>query len=317
LTRQAFDAVEIFDDSPTPDPAPVPMVAGDDSTLFVFYDNGWLLGRREAAQGDGAGGVYMLNGKRVAFERVAVNGIGTVAAFVTSDHDFCVVRTDLTFANCLGLPNTFHSVALSPSARLAALVLLDSTGYPQNQIVLFDLSTGSYEALTLKAAGNDTNGGVAIDYADVITFDFYEKRLFYDAVSFTRAGHGSELALWSIHALEFATGSTLSVLPPASGANVANPALGHVRNHLLAFDVWDHVSGNSTIYILNLATNKMKRVAETGGGFGFPSFVGDDSAIVFSRYDPSVTDAPLLVSAESGHRRHDAFGRSHRLALRR
>ena len=67
-----------------------------------------------------------------------------------------------------------------------------------------------------------------------------------------------------------------------------NPTLGHVRNHLLAFDAWDSVSGNSTIYILNLATNKMKRVAETGGGFGFPSFMGDDSAVVFSRYDPNV-----------------------------
>jgi hypothetical protein len=114
------------------------MVAGDDSTLFVFYDNGWQLGRREAAQGDGAGGVYMLDGRTVAFERAAVNGIGTVAAFVSADHDFCVIRTDLTFGSCIGRPNTFHSVALSPSARLAALVLLDSTGYPENQIVLFD-----------------------------------------------------------------------------------------------------------------------------------------------------------------------------------
>jgi hypothetical protein len=82
-------------------------------------------------------------------------------------------------------------------------------------------------------------------------------------------------------------GTTLSVLPPAPGLNVANPTLGHVRNHLLAFDAWDKASGNSTIYILNLATNKMKPVAETGGGFGFPSFMGDDSAVVFSRYDPA------------------------------
>src|SRR5262249_54825088 len=160
------------------------------STLFLFRDNNGLqLGRREAAQGDGAGGVYMLANTTLAYERATVNGVGTVAAYVSSKNDFCVVRTDLSFGTCIGWPNTFHSVAISPSGRLAALVLLDCArqpencaGQPEDQIWLLDLTTGGYEPLTLKAAGNDNDSAVTIDHADFMTFDFYEKRLFYDAV---------------------------------------------------------------------------------------------------------------------------------------
>lgn len=285
-TAQAFDAVEIYDASATPPPAPIPTVAGADSTMFLFKDgNGWQLGRRETALGDSAGGSYVKRDKIVAYEKVAVNGDGSFAAFVSSDHDFCLISTDGTGLTCLGHPNTFKSVAMSPSARTAALVLLDSSGNPDNQITFIDISTGGSQTVVLKAAATDAGSLNTILYADVMAFDFNKSRLFYDAVTEMAMSDGTKSYVWSIYALDIASGVTLSVLPPISGINVANPALGHVHNDLLVFDAYDATSKNSEIYVLNLTTNKLQVVGQTIKGYGFPSFTGDDSAIVFTRYD--------------------------------
>ena len=294
-TAQAFDFVEIFDNSPTPPPATIPTVAGDDSTLFLFQDNvGWQLGRRETARGDGAGGSYILNNKTVAYEKVAVNGDGSFAAFVSSDHDFCVIRTDSTGLSCIGYPNTFSSVAMSPSARTVALVLLDSSGNPDNKITLIDISTAASQTIVLKAAATDAGSTNTIAYADVMAFDFNKSRLFYDAVTNTTASDGTSFSSWSIYALDIASGITLSVSQPIPGVNVANPALGHVRNDLLLFDAYDATSKNSTIYVLNLSTNKLQAVGQTVKGYGFPTFTGDDTAIVFSKYDAAVPSLSSL-----------------------
>jgi Zn-dependent metalloprotease len=292
---QAFDAIEIHDTSPTPPPTPIPVIAGADSTLFLFQDSeGWQLGRRETAFGDSAGGRYLLSNKPVAYERISVNGSGTFAAFVSADNDFCLINTDGTDLACLGMPDTFSSVALSPSARTAALVLLDSSGNPDNRITLIDISTGSSQTVVLKAGATDAGNIDTILYADVMAFDFGKSRLFYDAATQLAASDGSKSTVWSLYALDISSGATLSVVPPLAGVDVANPVLGHVRNDLLTFDAHDTVSKNSTIYVLNLTTSKLQAIGQTIRGYGFPSFTGDDSAIVYSRYDAAASSLSSL-----------------------
>ena len=239
-------------------------------------------------------GSYLLNNKTVAYEKVSVNGDGSFAAFVSSDHDFCVILTDGTGLNCIAHPNTFSSVAMSPSARTVALVLLDSSGNPDNKITLIDISTGASQTIVLKAAATDAGSTNTIAYADVMAFDFNKSRLFYDAVTNTKASDGTSFSAWSIYALDIASGITLSVFQPIPGVNVANPALGHVRNDLLLFDAYDATSKNSTIYVLNLTTNKLQAVGQTVKGYGFPTFTGDDTAIVFSKYDAAVPSLSSL-----------------------
>ena len=294
-TAQAFDFVEILGSSPTPPPAPIPAVAGADSTLFLFLDkDGWQLGRRETARGDVAGGNYVLNNRVVAYEKPSVSGDGSLAAFVSANQDLCLVNTDGSGLACLGLPNTFASVALSPSARTVALVLLGADGNPNNRITLIDVSTSTSRTVVLQASATDAGSTNSIAFADVMTFDFGKSRLFYDAVTNTTTSDGTKFSAWSIYALDVASGITLGVFPPIQGINIANPALGHVRNDLLVFDAYDGTTKNSTIYILNLTTNKLKAVAQTVRGFGFPSFTGDDAAIVFSKYDAAVPSLSSL-----------------------
>jgi len=174
------------------------------------------------------------------------------------------------------------------------VVLLDSSGNPDNKIRLIDTSTGSTQTFILKAAATDAGSISVIDYADVMSFDFSKSRLYYDAVTEITMGDGTHTSVWSLYALDIASGVTLNILPPISGLNVANPALGHVRNDLLVFDAYDTTSKNATIFILNLTTNKLQAVAQTVRGYGFPSFTGDDSAIVFSRYDAAASSESSL-----------------------
>ena len=289
-TAQAFDAVEIFDTSATPQPAPIPVVSGEDSVVFLFKDSkGWQLGRRETALGDSAAGNYVLANQRpVAYEKVSVSGDGSLMAFISADHDFCVMNTNASAASCTGQPNTFSSAALSPSARTVAVVLLNSAGDPDNKIRLIDISTSVSRTITLQAAATEAGATDTVLFADQMVFDFAKSRLFYDAVTEIADADGTKARVWALYALDLATNSTLSVIKPLKDLNVANPALGHVRNNLVTFDAYDPVTRNSVIYVLDTSKNVLKAVTQTGGGFGFPSFNGDDSAIVFSHFNSAV-----------------------------
>ena len=294
-TAQAFDAVEIYDTAPTSAPAPIPVVSGDDATIFLFKDTaGYRVGRRETALGDKAGGTYLTTKKTVAPTRVNVSGDGSSAAFISSDNDFCAIASDGNSLACAGYSNMFKSVALSPSNRTAAIVLRDSsTGNPSNQINLLDIPTGATQTIELKVPATDAGSISAVYFADAMTFDFNTSRLYYDAATEIPLEDGSKSYVWSIYTLEIASGATLSVIPPIPGLNVANPSLGHVRNDLLVFDAYDKPSNISEIWIPNLTTNKYK-LAGTTIGYGFPSFTGDDSAIIYTRVDQAVPSLKSL-----------------------
>jgi len=78
---EAFDAVEILDDQPTPEPEPMPAVSGDDSYIFVSYDSyygNYYLARREADLNDGEYGRW-LSYYPVNRARPSVSGDGDTA----------------------------------------------------------------------------------------------------------------------------------------------------------------------------------------------------------------------------------------------
>ena len=77
-TAAAFDAVEIFAAPSTPEPTPIPVVQGPDSTLFIYSGLfGFDLGRSEKAQGDPtAGSTLALS---LSKQRPAVTGNGALA----------------------------------------------------------------------------------------------------------------------------------------------------------------------------------------------------------------------------------------------
>ena len=137
-TAEVFDAVEILDAPPAPEPPPVPGVSGLDATLLVFFDPafGDFLGRREEAFNDPTQGVF-LSTFSVSRTRASVSGDGTLAVFVDSINDICFIDTDgLSAESCLGLAGTVSSVAMSPDTNRYAFVLLDEFGGVEDSIFL-------------------------------------------------------------------------------------------------------------------------------------------------------------------------------------
>lgn len=282
-TARAFDAVEIFAAPSTPDPTPVPVVQGPDSSLFVYETFfGLNLGRRETALSDPAEGTVFAIG--VKKSRPAVTGDGASVLYVSENFDLCAASTaNPADSGCLGFSGFVHSVAVSPDGALAAFVLRDpATGEPEGRISIVHLATSNTRTFTLVAPVVD---GVAVDqvaYADAMSFSTDSTKLIYDAVSRVRFANGPALERWSLYALDLATERTEIVVPPLDGIDTGNPSPGRAGNRYLAFDARVNATGESGIVLLDLFSGQLNVVANSGAILGFPSLAGDESAVTFA-----------------------------------
>ena len=297
-TAQAFDAVEIFAAPTTPEPTPVPVVSGPDSTLFVYYDifsDDLTLGRREEAEGDGDIGSDLASD--VNFARPAVTGDGSIALFVDPNFDLCGVDTaDPDSRECLGFAGLVHSVAISPDGLLAAFVLRDpQSGEPDGKISLLNLANDSVKTFNLVAPSADGIEVDAVLYADSMTFSTDSRLLVYDAISQLKFGNGPIVKRWSIYSLDLVTEQTSVLVPPRAGVDTGNPALGRAGNRYLAYDAQDQATGVSSVMVLDIFTGESAAVGAVEEGFAYPSFLGDESAVIYSAPDPDALGGYSLL----------------------
>ena len=82
---------------------------------------------------------------------------------------------------------------------------------------------------------------------------------------------------------------------PSRGLNIGFPALSQNSDNFLTFDVFDEAQNQSTVYTANLNTGDTARIATVTGAWGIPGYTGDDSALVFSQRDTSVSTGLSLV----------------------
>lgn len=293
---EAFDAVEIFDSTPNPAPDPFPGSSGsEDSTLFLFVDPGTgllQLGRRETALGDPAQGSF-LAAVPVNAARPAVSGDGTVAAFVDSTNDICLIDTAAPGSEeCLGFPGLVYSVAMSPDASLFGFVFLDGLGNPTNQITVIDVETGADTTYQLVAPLVDGASAVEIVQADQMEIAASNRYLFYDALNSIEVDGGT-VGVWSIYALDLATGATLVIVPPILGLDIGYPNLAQTSDFHLVFDVLDAVSGGNTVYAGDLMSGALQPIVNTST-WSIPGYTGDDRAIVYSELDAAAATGTSL-----------------------
>ena len=288
----AFDAVEIYDGSQSQPrtPSPIPVVAADDSLLFITKTpntNTLRLARHETAQGDAANGTW-LSTWSVNFERPSVSAGGQLAAYIAFDNDLCIIGTDGTDEFCLNLPGLFKSAALSSAADKVALVLRDVNGQPYNEIGIINLANKDMQ--TIRLTGTATDGGTAaIDYADSLAFSFDGDMLFYDAAAQVPDGTGKTSEVWSLFLVNLRTGVTGNPFPPIPGFHLGNPSVSHKYPNLLAFDGYDVEAQQGYVFVYDLFSGQVSEVGKTGNALGFPSFTGDDAAIVYAAYDATAT----------------------------
>ena len=298
--EEAFDAVEIFDNVATPEPTPTIPVSSDDSVMFIAFDPSSValyLARSEEALGDPAAGVRR-SCYNLAQSRPSVSGDGSLAFFVDSLNDACFIKTDgSTCEECLELPGMIRSVAMSPDGQIYGFVLLDETGEPTNSITVIDISQKEAQTRTFPLVAPSIDGVSlnTVQFADAMDFTSDNRYLVYDAYNVLEFQDGSKVGAWSIYAIDLVTEQTISLIGPFTGVDVGYPALSQTTNHLLTFDLINSSTGDTTIMAYNLNSGENVPIGTTRGSWAFPCYNGDDSAIVYSKIDPSTLSGFSLM----------------------
>jgi hypothetical protein len=277
---------------------PPPTAPGPDSLLYVYHDpavDGFNLGRREAALGDKEGGVVLARG--IDTSRPTVTGDGSIGLFVDGHFDLCGFNiANPSSHGCLDLAGRFYSVAVSPDAKRFAFVLRDATNHlPEGKIILVDLAANKTTPYNLVPPTAD---GVAVDamfWADIMTFTADGNTLIYDAFSVVRFSNGPAVGRWSIYALHLDSGQTTALVPPQDGIDAGNPAASRAGNRYLAYDSLQVDAGVSSIMVMDLLTGESSKVASSPSGFSSPSFLANESGLIYAGPDTDASDTGLSL----------------------
>ena len=277
---EAFDKVGITaNTASTPPPASFPTVQGEDALLFAcLVQDGSVHVCRDEKPTDKQ--PVVLSQTSVAATRIAVDGSGEMAAFITPQNDLCLMNTGNGREACLGIPGQTHSVAMSPDSRYFAFVLLDANGKITPKITVVDMKADTEKTYKLYAPANDSNQPVySIVAADSMTFAA-NGVLLYDALNQFRGADGRTFQSWTIYALNVNTGAIQNVIKPDQGEDIGFPSLSKTSDNFLVFDVALQQTKTIQVYTMNLNTGKFAKISEFQGNKSVPSYNGDDSAIV-------------------------------------
>ena len=287
-TAEAFNAVEIFEQAPTPEPAPLPTVTGTDSTLFTFvspFDGATYLARRETDLGDDVSGNLLVEVPVAPGKRPVVSRDGTEALFVTSDFTMAYINTSDGVGEILTDPGTVWSVGASPDGNMLGFVLMREN-QPEDVINVYDVVNDRWIEYNLQAPALDGGATDTILFADVVNFSPDNRVLYYDALNRITFSDGSQLDSWSIYALDMTSQSTISVVPPIPGASVGNPSMGKIHANHMVFEAEDLETGQSHILTHDLGTGALQEVGVivAAAGLAFPDYFGDDQSVLYSDY---------------------------------
>ena len=307
-TEQAFDEVEIFAGAGSGPPLSLPPQAGEDATLFV-RDNpsppAHFLWRQESLLADPATG-SPLSLFDVSAQRSSVTRDGSVAWFVDSTDDACVILTDADplstpteQEDCSGsLVGLVTSLAVSADGNFLAAVLYNpSLGRPSNELTVLDLRPGGASTTyPLVAPTRDGSPSSTLLFADAMNFTASGGAIVFDALN-ALSLPGGVVQTWSIYLLDLTSGSVLDVVAPLAGASFDYPSLSRTSDEFITFDSVDASSSVSTIYAGSLYTGALAAIDSVNGFEGVPSYTGGDAKIVYSEPAATPTGTSLFFHA--------------------
>ena len=304
-TAQAFDEVEIFDGAGSGPPLPLPPQSGEDSTVFVRYDGffqTYFLWRQENLLSDPPSGSN-LSYLDVSPKRSSVTRDGSVAWFVDSIQDICVILTDadpLSDPNqqevCSGfLIGLVSSIAVSADGNFLAVVLNESfVDPPSNELTVIDLRLGGGSiTYPLDAPTRDGSPSSTLLFADAMSFSSSGGALVFDALN-ELSLPGGVAQTWSIYLLDLTTGDVLDVVAPLPDASFDYPALSRTSDEFITFDSVDASTSVSTIYAGSLFTGDLAAIDTVPGFEGVPFYTGGDAKIIYSEPDALVSTGASL-----------------------
>lgn len=288
-TEAAFDAVGIVEPQPSP-----PSSSTDDAMVCLLLatepgeDSVWSLGRLDPARGDDPQG-ERISRTPAALTPPAVSNDGSLAAFVSADHDACTVDMGSLEENCLGLEGEVASIALSPDGSLMAYVPLTEAGELADHFVLRDLATGE----EVRGFGVDETGDSL--FLAVLSADFATdgRSLAFDALYPAKQQDGTTnvvcgVLLWDI-------GSHEAYLLAEIDTQLVSPAMGNQTLEYISLEVLAGLDGPEAESLVSVGELSLLNFAPVAQAvpFAAPSFNGDDSAVLYSAPDPA-TQAPAI-----------------------
>jgi bacillolysin len=278
---EAFDSVGITaNTASTPPPASFPAVQGEDALLYacLVQDGSVHVCRYEQPTDQQP---VILSQNSVAPTRIAVDGSGQMAAFITSQRDLCLMNTGNGREACLGIPGKTHSVAMSPDTRYFAFVLLDDNGQITPKITVVDMQADTEKTYQLYAPAHDTKQPIySIVAADSMSFNA-SGLLLYDALNQFSGADGRSFQSWAIYALNVNNGIIQNVIEPEQGEDIGFPSLSKTSDNFLVFDVYKDQTKTVEVYTINLNAGKFFKISEFQGQKSVPSYNGDDTAVVY------------------------------------
>ncbi|WP_069471080.1 M4 family metallopeptidase [Candidatus Marithrix sp. Canyon 246] len=291
---EAFDKVGITaNTASTPPPASFPSVQGEDALLFAcLLQDGSVHVCRDEKPTDQQ--PIVLSQSTVAPTRIAVDGSGEMAAFITSQNDLCLIHTATGTEDCRHNPGTHHSVAMSPDGRYVAFVLLDANGQITPKITVVDMKADTEKTYKLYAPSDSKQPVYSIVAADSMTFNA-NGVLLYDALNQFSGADGRTFQNWAIYSLNVNTGAIQNVVEPDQGEDIGFPSLSKTSDNFLVFDVYKDQTKTLQVYTMNLNTGKFAKISEFQGQKSVPSYNGDDSAIVHMFPDSGVAFNTQLI----------------------
>ncbi|MEG6550176.1 M4 family metallopeptidase [Desulfocurvibacter africanus] len=288
-TEAAFDAVGIVEPQPSP-----PSDSSDDAMVCLLLateqgqDAVWSLGRLDPARDDDPQG-ERISRTPAALAPPAVSNDGSLAAFVSADHDACTVDMDSLEENCLGLEDEVASVALSPDGSLMAYVPLTEAEELADHFVLHDVATGEeVPVLFVDEAGNSVF--LVVNSVDFATDGH---TLAFDVLAPIEEEDGTRTVAWVVIVANLDSMQAYALA--AQDTPLASPAMGNQSLEHISLEVLTGLDGPEALSLVSagdLSLLNFAPVAQTAP-LAVPSFNGDDSAVLYSAPD-SRTQAPAI-----------------------
>ncbi len=305
--KAAWDAVEVSEGdvggTPSPTPAPLEPVEGDDLMIYLYPLDGtgdvqserFVLYRQNLTNPADE----LLSNIQAFYTRPAVytGDMGTRYLFVGSDNNLHELdetgrlRTITTTAD-------IYSIAVSPDGRYLAYT---STDPLDDQIHLLDLESQKLRDLTIVLPDYQQEGSASagrVRYADSLAFDYSGEVLLFDAlICLSRPDNECDPAdpstgfnYWTIGLYELnSLGGGFYYPFPAQNPlfDLGYPSFAHNTREVIVFDLQEYderlTNVKSSVVTLDLERQEMYPVVEFEGAgevvWGVPSFWGSDDYV--------------------------------------
>ena len=287
---QAFDAVGITEISALAGAggASLTVVNGQDELVALTSEDSVSVPvRLDHELGDSAAGVP-LAGVSAFGPGLSVIRDGSLMAYISESRDACTVPLDRQQTPvCLGLSGRVQNLVMAPDGRQMAMVLKDASGRITPSITVMTLAgKGSRRTFRLVAPSVlDGLSRITMTRANAMSFNADGRYLMFDAERSMVAANGAVSRSWSIYALDLTTGIMLDVIPPLAGKDIVNPSMSAIDPGLMLYEIRDQASPEIHVRMADLALGTVSEVIRLQAQ-GYPSFNGDDTAVVYAAPGP-------------------------------